>query len=234
MVLARWKILELAAFFVERALRAERSSVSVDYNVELPDRVTGDPRRFEIVVRSTDGRHEFLRSVEVQRRKKRVGAPELGEWADKAGRTGIHRVTAVSLAGFTKPALNRVQEEPDLFDAIQLRPAGAREVPDLGNLTSIGMADDTRGVPLGDVPLEPWLWLPFSEGGGERVLILLGTPTLPRGEALIALILPGDFKAGEPTEVSVHAFSRGGQLLTRFSVADMATGRSKTVRLRQP
>lgn len=233
MVLARWKILELAAFFVERALRSERSGVSVEYDVVLPDKVTGDPRRFEILVRSSDGRREFLRSVEVQRRKRRVGAPELSEWADKASRTGIHRVTVVSQAGFSRPALRRVQNEPALFDAVQLRPARAREVPDLGNLTSISMADDTRGVPLGEVPLEPWLWLPLSEGAGGRVLVLLGTPTLPQGEAVIALILPAQFKPGEPMEVSVHAFSRGGQLVTRFSTADPATGRRQTVRLRR-
>ena len=183
--LTHWQLVELTVFLIELESVSEMST-QVEYDVQLPDRVTGRPRQVDAAVRSFASGREFLRIVEVQDRSTKVGSPFIDQVETKANRVGAHRVTVVSTAGFTTPAIERIQSNETLIDAYVLRDVAAEEWPINWPDPSVDLDVDGRIL---TVRLEARALARATDDEAE-FLILFGAPEWSEWSGVLAYLLP--------------------------------------------
>jgi hypothetical protein len=123
-------VLELVAHVVEEELALEHSNVRAQWNVELPERITGTRRQVDVAVTYDVGDREMIRIVEVQDRTRKVGSPFVDQVEGKREVLGAARATLVSTAGFTGPALSRIASKKAHLDGVLLRLADSPEWPE--------------------------------------------------------------------------------------------------------
>jgi hypothetical protein len=150
MAIAKWKIAELAAYFLESAVAGEAAqNVTVEHDAKLPDRQNAnDLRQVDVVVRYSVAGQAFVRAVEVQDRGAKVGSAFIDQVVTKGERVGAHRITLVSIAGFTGPALRRIEEESHILEAVRLSPLRFPELPPMFQIPMNTEVRDSSGVLL--------------------------------------------------------------------------------------
>lgn len=174
MSLARWKLIELAAFLIERDLAREATDVVVRHDVRLPDRGSHAQRQIDVDVEYRVAGEQFRKIVEVQDRSRRVGPGFVGSVADKRDRVRAHRAAIVSVAGFTIPALSRIEEERDRLEAFRLRSIEDRELARYPDWLTWFQKVDIRGLdgPIGTAPLSRWTYEHAVDGRVARYVAL--------------------------------------------------------------
>lgn len=213
MKLQKWKIAELAVFFVERELASGAADIQVEHDVRLPDRVNGELRQVDVAIRYKINGRAHLRTVEIQDRGRKIGSAEVDAFVTKADRLGAQRTTIVSVAGFTSPAMRRISELGHLLDAARVRSLHAKDIPEFARTLAPAMAhDDTRDIPLREVPFTHWV---YQFEGGTR-LVSLADLSLHDVSSACALVC--DPTAPPPRETLVALLSRPGgrRTINRF------------------
>lgn len=189
MALAKWKLLELGAVFVEADLHRAATNVTVLHDQWLPDRDTGRKRQVDGVVRFTEGGRDYLRTIEVQKRGKKIGPGDLDKFLTKADRLNAQRTTIVSEAGFTKSALERLAKHAAALDAVHMKPVRARSLPPwLREFDSAYVTDDGKGEPISAVRFERYAYVSLPAGEIWRY-VFLASPRVSGTEAVLAVLI---------------------------------------------
>jgi len=210
MTLAKWKLIELATTFVEQSLEASASNVTVEHDARIPDRGSGALRQVDVAVRYSLGGRSYLRTVEVQNRGRKIGSSFVDSIVTKADRIGAHRTTVVSTHGFTKPALQRIAEQPHLLDAARLKPLRVSDLPELfRTMSDVEAKDDSRGgVVMKTAVVEYWTYERLDGSGRRQVAI--SDLSIPGTEAAGAIILDPDDVCDEFARVTLAALAKPG------------------------
>jgi hypothetical protein len=203
-------LIELVTHAVEVVLADDHAEgVQIVHRAHLPEKATGNLREVDAAIHYRLAGRRFVRTVEVQDRGKRVGVQTVDQFFAKAQVLGVHRTTIVSMAGFTKPALDRIRTESDLLDAIHLRPTEADDWPISWPDPQVRIGIDGRSV---DVPLDARTYcdalthaalrivlfgaIITSDLSGAVVYVLKTKAALRDGEAVsLARFLIGAFSA---------------------------------------
>jgi hypothetical protein len=144
--LSRAQVLELVAHIVELQIGG---GARVLYDQKLSETATHNLRQVDVAIFAEVSGREFLRIVEVQDRKSRVGSKFIDEVAGKLTALGAHRATIVAGAGFTKGAQNKVYAvHSPYMDLVELRPGKAEEWPSHFNNHSMtfGVTVNREGI----------------------------------------------------------------------------------------
>ncbi len=102
------KMLERIVATLEGALR-DNPSVSIETNVKLPDRVTGQPRQFDVLLTVSEGHHHLRIALECKDHSRPIGVPTLESFCTKCRDTDVDQGIIVSKSGFCKTTLTKAE-----------------------------------------------------------------------------------------------------------------------------
>lgn len=98
--------LQILVHALERAIHSN-PAVKIESPKLLPDKDTGRPREHDVILTFQLGHHELVQALECRDRTRKVGVPDVEQFASKCQRTGVHRGVIVSSKGFAKSALTK-------------------------------------------------------------------------------------------------------------------------------
>lgn len=195
---------QVAVLFVELDLAYNAESTEIRYDIRLPVIRSVRRRQFDAVVESRVNEHDFLRVIEVPRRKEPVGIPQLESWIGKARSVGAHRLTVVAGA-FRGTTAKRIDEESDFLQAYELRPATPEDWPDSPTPPPIRVTARN-----GTVVLDPPAFYYGLVGAGGARRVRIQTLTADGEPALLAVLEREDDDA---RHASFHPLRRGSRPL---------------------
>lgn len=100
------KALETLVEHLER-LANKDENISIRKNAELPDKITGESREFDVLMEMKSAHHCVTLGFECRDRKRPVGGPDIEQFAAKCEDTGIDQGIVVSSTGFNSPAIEK-------------------------------------------------------------------------------------------------------------------------------
>lgn len=103
-----WQLAERVCALLEKAISPE---AQVQHDVKLKDIVTGRSRQFDVVIYVGKEPRQSITVVEVQKRNRKVGLPQLQSWCKKRESVDAQHLICVSTAGFTRPAMEEVEKK---------------------------------------------------------------------------------------------------------------------------
>jgi hypothetical protein len=116
-----WKIHEKVCFLFEKLLKPLESDIR--HNTQQRD-IVGIYRQLDVgIIDDSKGERRVKSFVEVQKRKKRVGLPNLGDWEYKRKTLGASEMTIISEAGFANSVIAHVNSlHPNTIKLGKLHP----------------------------------------------------------------------------------------------------------------
>lgn len=98
---------KLIAFLEKMLSRAEGAVIESPFYVR--DKITGEVREHDVVVRGNFGHHETLIALECRDKSRPVTVNEVESFQSKCNDTGIHGKVIVAVKGFTKGAMKKAE-----------------------------------------------------------------------------------------------------------------------------
>lgn len=119
---SEWRHQEIVVGALEKYVNPADTEICV--NMYLP--VVGQPKRrkrqCDVVIRHKSGPREYLAIVEVQKRNRKVGLKDFGDWLLKYREVGAHRLICVSEAGYSQEVVELVTSSHSAYvDLLTLR-----------------------------------------------------------------------------------------------------------------